>query len=167
VEGKVREKQEKYKALVGSRTDEEREVNRIQYRNANKEAKKAVAVVKNKAYEKLYQRLNSKEGENEVFKLVRAGKRRTRDLSSVSCIKDEDGKVLVEDYKVQERWQSYFYKLFNGERFEVSQCTEHLAQEEQQNSTPCGLITREEVKETLRKMKAGKAVGPDGISVKI
>jgi len=32
VKGKVEEKQEKYKALVGSRTDEEREINRIQYR---------------------------------------------------------------------------------------------------------------------------------------
>ena len=66
---------EKYKALVGSRTDEEREVNRIQYRNANKEAKKAVAVAKSNAYEKLCQRLNSKQGESEVFKLARARER--------------------------------------------------------------------------------------------
>jgi len=60
-------------------------------------------VAKNNAYERLYQRLNSKEGENEVFKLARVRERRTRDLSSVRCIKDENGKVLVEDNKVQER----------------------------------------------------------------
>ena len=46
LKGKVKEKQEKYRALVGSRTNEEREVNSIQYRNANKEAKRAVAVAK-------------------------------------------------------------------------------------------------------------------------
>jgi len=59
-----------------------------------------VAVAKNNAYEMLYQKLNTKEGENEVFKLARAMKRQTRDLNSVRCIKDEDGRVLIEDAKV-------------------------------------------------------------------
>ena len=76
---------------------------------------------------KVYQRLTSKEGVNEVFKLARVRERRTRDLNSVRCIKDEDGKVLVEEVKVQERWQNYFYELFNREGFDVSQHTEHLA----------------------------------------
>ena len=41
------------------------------------------------AYERSHQRLNSMEGENEVFKLARIRERRTSDLSSVRCIKDE------------------------------------------------------------------------------
>ena len=114
-----------------------------------------------------YIRDYSKEGENEVFKLARVRERRTGDFSSVRCIKDDDGKVLVKDTKVQERWKSYFYKLFNGERFEVFQCTEHLAQEEQQSSRPCRPITREEVNEASRKMKVGKVVGPNSITVEI
>jgi len=60
VKGTVKAKQEKYKALIDSRTEEEKEVHRVQYRIAKKEAKRAVAVAKNNAYEKLYQRLNSK-----------------------------------------------------------------------------------------------------------
>ena len=99
-EGKSEGKIGKYKALVSSRTDEEKEVNRVQYRIANKEAKNAVAIAKNNAYEKLYHKLNSKEGENEVFKLARVRERRTKDLSSMRCIKDENDKVLVEDTKV-------------------------------------------------------------------
>ena len=83
------------------------------------------------------------------------------------CIKDEDGEVLVEDIKVQEIWQSYLYKLFNGERFNVSQDIEHLAREDQQNSRPCRLITKKEVKEALRNMKVRKAVGVDSIAVEI
>jgi len=39
---------------------EEKEVNRVQYRIAKKETKKAVAVAKNNTYKKLYQTLNSK-----------------------------------------------------------------------------------------------------------
>ena len=61
-------------------------------------------VAKNNAYDKLYERLDSQEGEKEVFKLARAWQRRTRDLSSVQCIKDEAGKVLIEDNKIRERW---------------------------------------------------------------
>ena len=120
VKGKVKANQEKYKALIGSRTREEKEVNRVQYRIVRKEAKKAVAVAKNNAYEMVYQRLNSKGGKNEVFKLARARERRTRDLSSVRCMKDDDGRVLVEEAKVEERRQGYFCKLFNGEGLDVS-----------------------------------------------
>jgi len=65
-----------------------------------------------------------KKGEKEVFKLAKAKERRTRDIGSVRCIKDEDGKVLIEETKIQEIWQGYFYKLFNGESFDVSQHTE-------------------------------------------
>ena len=41
------------KTLVGSRTDEEKEVNRVQYKIAKKEAKKVVAISKNNTYERL------------------------------------------------------------------------------------------------------------------
>jgi len=54
-------------------------------------------------FQVIHERLDSKEGEKEVFKLASAGERRTMDLSSVRCIKDEDGKVLTKDTKVQER----------------------------------------------------------------
>jgi len=45
VKKKVKAKQEKYKTLVGSRIEEEREVNKVQYRNAKREAKKAMTVI--------------------------------------------------------------------------------------------------------------------------
>ena len=50
---------------------------------------------------------------------------------------------------------------------DVSQHSEHLAREDQQNFRPERPITREEVKEALRKMKSGKAVGPDNIPVEV
>ena len=66
------------------------------------------------AYDRLYRRLGTKEGEKEVFKLVRARKRRTRDLEVVRCIRDENGKVLFKDAEIKERWQRYFSNLLNG-----------------------------------------------------
>lgn len=44
------------------------------YKFAKRKAKKAIAVAKNIAYECLYQRLDSKEGEKKIFVLARVGK---------------------------------------------------------------------------------------------
>ena len=82
-------------------------------------------------------------------------------------MKDEDGRVLVEQANVQGRWQGFFYKLFNGDGVDVSQYTEPLDQEEQQNHISGQPIAKEEVKEALMNMKSGKAVGPDSIPVEV
>jgi len=60
--------------------------------DCKKGRKKAVIVAKNNACERLArdQRLRKK---RRRFKLAKAIERRTRDLASVKCVKDEDGKV--------------------------------------------------------------------------
>lgn len=77
------------------------------------DAKKAFVVAKIDAYKRLYQKLESKEGEKEVFRPVRAKGRRMRDLGNLRCIQDEDVKVMIKDTKILERWQYFFFKLFN------------------------------------------------------
>jgi len=89
-------------------------VRKAAYNAAKKLAKKVVAIAKNKTYDRLYQKLETKEGEKDVFKLVRARERKTRDLGCVRCIKGEDGRVLVEEAEIRDRWRSYFSGLFNG-----------------------------------------------------
>ena len=34
-------------------------------------------------------------------------------MDQVRCIKDEEGKVLVTNTDIKDRWEFYFYKLFN------------------------------------------------------
>ena len=79
-----------------------------------------MAVAKSQAFDRLYHRLGTKEGEKEVFKLARARERKTRDLGVVRYIKDEEGKVLTEDAEIKERWQRFFAKLLNGEGGETT-----------------------------------------------
>jgi len=121
VKEKVRDKKEAYADFMNSGADEERYVSRARYRAAKKVAKKAVVVAKSMAYDRLYRRLETKEGEKDVFKLARARERRTRDLDVMRCVKDEDGKVLFEDAEIKERWQRYFSNLLNGEGREDSE----------------------------------------------
>jgi len=56
------------------------------------------------SYDRLYQKLETKEGKKEVFKLAKAKERRTRNLGVVRYIKDENGRVLCEEAKIKQRW---------------------------------------------------------------
>lgn len=62
VKAKIREKKVAYTELVEHSSDAEKDNNRVKYKLTKKEAKKAVAISMNKAYEKLYQRLETKDG---------------------------------------------------------------------------------------------------------
>ena len=66
-----------------------------------------------KAYDDLYTRLDSKEGEKRVYKLAKIRERKTRDFNQVKCIKSEDSKLLAIDEEIKERWKNYFEKLLN------------------------------------------------------
>ncbi|GKD04626.1 retrovirus-related pol polyprotein LINE-1 [Tanacetum coccineum] len=84
-----------------------------------KEAKNAVARVKGKAYENLYKRLDSKEGENDIYRIAKARERREMDLRSVRFIKDEDGRSIINKDAIWRRWKEYLSALFNGQRNKV------------------------------------------------
>ena len=59
---------------------EHHRVKEVLYKDAKKLAKKTVAIAKSHAYERLYQRLETREGENDVFKLAKAREKKSRDL---------------------------------------------------------------------------------------
>jgi len=103
VKEKVKEKKEAYAYFMNIGADEERENRRVRYKAAKKVDKKAVAVGKSLTFDRLYHRLETKEGEKEVFKLARNMERKTRDLGVVRCIKDEYDKVLSKDVEIKER----------------------------------------------------------------
>ena len=77
VKRKVKDKQNAYAALLECRTEEEKEIFKIKYKDAKKVAKKAVALAKNNAFERLYQKLETKEGEKDIFKLVRTKEKKS------------------------------------------------------------------------------------------
>ena len=119
-----------------------------------------MAEAKAKRYEDLYERLETKEGEKEVYKLARQRERSTRDVEGVKCIKDEQGKVLTMDAEIQKRWETYFCKLMN----------EGVTEDRGRGGAETMVADVEEVsvaeiENAMRKMKRGKALGPDGKSV--
>ena len=48
-------------------------------------------------YKEVYEKLDTKEVEKDIYRIARTRERKTRDLYTVRCVKDEDQKVLVRD----------------------------------------------------------------------
>ncbi|GJU69316.1 cleavage/polyadenylation specificity factor, 25kDa subunit [Tanacetum coccineum] len=73
VQNKVKAKQTRFRELISMRGDEaNRSAAEDKYKEAKREAKKAVAKAKGKVYEDLDKRLDSKEGENDIYRIAKS-----------------------------------------------------------------------------------------------
>ena len=155
----VKEKKDAKKQWDILKDDESKE----RYHKAKKKTKRTVAKVKNEAFPELYKRLETKEAVNEVFRIAKQRNKNGQDVQQVKAVKSEYGEVLVEQQRVQQRWKEYFEDLLNQEspreRREV--CAWKVIKEVEE------VTEEEEVKTALKKMKKGKARGPDDIPVEV
>ena len=96
------------------------------YKVKKRESKKSVAIAKENAYEDLYQKLDSIEGTDMIYKLAKTRNRRTKDISDSIYINDAGGNILTYLEKIKDIWQEYFKELFNvtNARKEPDKCDE-------------------------------------------
>ena len=119
-------------------------------------------MAKGRAYDNLYARLETKEGKKGLYRLARQRDRAGKDVQHVRIIKDENGNVMVNSEAVLKRWKEYFEKLMNEKNNRESRTEEPEVVNEEVNC-----VSREEVKNALRRMKKGKEVGPDELPVEV
>ncbi|KAK3561504.1 hypothetical protein QTP86_006180 [Hemibagrus guttatus] len=151
------------KRLAKKKWDMDRtEENRQEYKELQRRVKREVSKAKQKAYDELYTRLDTREGEKDLYRLARQRDRDGKDVQQVRVIKDRDGRVLTSEESVQRRWKEYFEELINEEN-EREKRVEGVNSVEQKVDK----IRKDEVRKALKKMKSGKAVGPDDIPVEV
>ncbi|KAK3549947.1 hypothetical protein QTP86_016866 [Hemibagrus guttatus] len=149
------------KRLAKKKWDMDRtEENRQEYKELQRRVKREVSKAKQKAYEELYTRLDTREGEKDLYRLARQRDRDGKDVQQVRVIKDRDGRVLTSEESVQRRWKEYFEELMNEEN-EREKRVEGVNSVEQKVDK----IRKDEVRKALKRMKSGKALGPDDIPV--
>ncbi|KAK3570610.1 hypothetical protein QTP86_023799, partial [Hemibagrus guttatus] len=151
------------KRLAKKKWDTDRtEENRQEYKELQRRVKREVSKAKQKAYDELYTRLDTREGEKDLYRLARQRDRDGKDVQQVRVIKDRDGRVLTSEESVQRRWKEYFEELMNEEN-EREKRVEGVSSLEQKVDK----IRKDEVRKALKRMKSGKAVGPDDIPVEV
>ncbi|KAK3511538.1 hypothetical protein QTP70_009333 [Hemibagrus guttatus] len=151
------------KRLAKKKWDMDRtEENRQEYKELQRRVKREVSKAKQKAYDELYTRLDTREGEKDLYRLARQRDRDGKDVQQVRVIKDRDGRVLTSEESVQRRWKEYFEELMNEENERVKR-VEGVNSVEQKVDK----IRKDEVRKALKRMKSGKAVGPDDIPVEV
>jgi hypothetical protein len=160
VQKTISEKKKCYKRLHHNKSDE----NIQKYKETRRNAKKAVSEAMGRVYTELYRKLDTKEGENNVYKMTKLRERKTRDFNQVKCIKDEADRLLVKDDDIKNRWREYFDKLFNDESEKTAI---ELDDSVDTNRRFVQRIQESKVKEALKKMKTGKALGPDDIPIEV
>ncbi|KAK3568961.1 hypothetical protein QTP86_021366, partial [Hemibagrus guttatus] len=138
------------------------EENRQEYKELQRRVKREVSKAKQKAYEELYTRLDTREGEKDLYRLARQRDRDGKDVQQVRVIKNRDGRVLTSEESVQRRWKEYFEELMNEEN-EREKRVQGVNSVEQKVDK----IRKDEVRKALKRMKSGKAVGPDDIPVEV
>ncbi|KAL5195585.1 LINE-1 retrotransposable element ORF2 protein [Glycine soja] len=161
VQSKVRVKKECFKEWSRCRNSETWD----KYKIARNDTKKAVSEARAQAFDGLYQALGTRDRERSIYRLAKGRERKTRDLDQVKCVKDEEGKVLVHEKDIKERWKAYFHNLFNDEYGYDSSSLD--TREEDRNYKYYRRIQKQEVKEALKRMSNGKAVGPDNIPIEV
>ncbi|KAK3554879.1 hypothetical protein QTP86_000914 [Hemibagrus guttatus] len=151
------------KRLAKKKWDMDRtEENRQEYKELQRRVKREVSKAKQKAYDELYTRLDTREGEKDLYRLARQRDRDGKDMQHVRVIKDRDGRVLTSEESVQRRWKEYFEELMNEEN-EREKRVEGVNSVEQKVDK----IRKDEVRKALKRMKSGKAAGPDDIPVEV
>ena len=83
------------------------EVSFERYKLAKQEIKKVIQNTRAKEYKEMCEKLDTKEVEKDIYRIARIRERKTRDLCTVRCVKDEDQKVLVRDEEIKERWRVF------------------------------------------------------------
>ncbi|KAK3516670.1 hypothetical protein QTP70_021990 [Hemibagrus guttatus] len=151
------------KRLAKKKWDMDRtEENRQEYKELQRRVKREVSKAKQKAYDELYTRLDTREGEKDLYRLARQRDRDGKDVQQVGVNRDRNGRVFTSEESVQRRWKEYFEELMNEEN-EREKRVEGVNSVEQKVDK----IRKDEVRKALKRMKSGKAVGPDDIPVEV
>jgi predicted ribosome quality control (RQC) complex YloA/Tae2 family protein len=109
VQNAIKEKKECFRRMHLDRSVDNVE----RYKVAKKTAKRAMSEARDQMYHGLYQRLGTKEGEKDIYRMAKSRERKTRYIIQVKCIRDTIEQLLTKVEDIKNSWRVYFDKLFN------------------------------------------------------
>ena len=135
------------------------------YTKAKNDARRVIGKAKETERSRWVEELETQDakGKEKVFKMAKILVEKNKDVVGGGCIKDEKGKIVVEEERVRDVWAAYYEKLLNEEfdwnRNELSDADAV--------SGPLEEISMQEVRSAIHKMKSDKSSGPTGVAAEM
>jgi hypothetical protein len=134
-----------------------------QYKVAKKTTKRKVSEKRGRMSNGLYQRLNTKRGEKDIYKMTKSRERKTKTIIQVKRIKYETWRLLTKDEEIKNKWREYFDKIFNEDGGSPSIVLD-ISSDDLNKHFVCR-IQEYEVKDAFKKINGGKTMGLDEIPI--
>jgi hypothetical protein len=158
----ISEKQRLYKLYDKSKKEGDKtkmEENRKLYQVAKCEAKRAVYKAQEEERKKFGEMLDEEDGKGNIFRVAKQIVRSNKDVVGSGCVKDGNGKIVVDDQKILEVWKAHYDKISNEEFMWNKESIGGVGAV----NGPCEKLSYDEVNKAIQKMKGHKASGPTGV----
>src|SRR2546425_6750377 len=110
--------------------------------------------------------LEEEDGKGTMFRIAKQMVELKKDISVSGCVKGVDGRTVVEEEGIMQRWKKYYEQLLN-EEFDWNK--DSIGSIDVMNREEASVDEREipvsEVRLAIAKAKSGKAAGPSGVAV--
>nr|KAG5711041.1 hypothetical protein BaRGS_013775 [Batillaria attramentaria] len=158
---KIEKRKRKKEAVNASRTRTSKAAAQAEYTEAHKKVRQSVKKDKREYYEDIADKAEQAAHDGnmkELYDLTRklAGKYSKPERP----IKDKQGQTIIDSERQLERWADHFEELLNRP---APANPPTIPEAERDLEIDCGAPTKEEIVRAIKKMKNGKAAGPDGI----
>ena len=78
-------------------------IEKVEYKSKKKDSKKAVAVARVEAASRLFEELETVEGQNKIYRIEKCSNKATKDTSHMKQVKYGSGEVLRDEERDRER----------------------------------------------------------------
>ena len=154
----VRDKRNKFKAMLQKNTEESKEAYRAAKHKVRQEVARDMGMATQGVREKLEGgRSGVQEGKRELFRMARQQARERTDIVGGHCIRDEQGILCIDPDSKKKMWRTYMERLLNEENGWDGKVEGMKVDGEVEK------VTRVEVKAALGDMKRGRASGISGV----
>src|SRR6267154_2206710 len=138
------------------------EVNKGAYKLAKSRSKRVVAKAQDEVRQRYCNMLVEEDGKGNVFRVAKQMVGLNKDITASGCVKGADGRTIVEEEKIMQRWKEYYERLLN-EEFEWNKDSIGEINKEE-TLVEKRVISAAEVRVAISRAKSGKAAGPSGVA---
>src|SRR5206468_11550109 len=109
--------------------------------------------------------LVEEDSKGNVFRVAKQMVGLNKNITASGCVKGVDGRTVVEEEGIMQRWKEYYKQLLNEEfDWNKDNIGSIDVMNREEASVDERLISMAEVKLAIAKPKSGKAAGPSGVA---